>query len=135
MNRPRPVLTKAGIAGGITAIAGVLTFLGYASTAAKLGAEAQSIGGVGIAVVLILSHVLPALSAQKDVTPKDSPQADDGMPLVRADQLVAPPMPPSPAPTANAAVPGLDPESVLAAADALYPIAPPAVEVPAPDPA
>lgn len=87
LNRPRPVLTAAGIAGGITSLAGVLTWLGYVGPAADLSDRADTIGAVVVGVVAVGSHLLAGLHAQSKVTPVDQPQAHDGTPLVRAEPV------------------------------------------------
>jgi hypothetical protein len=88
LNRPRPVLTAAGISGLITSLAGVLTWLGYVGPAADLSNRAQTIGAIVVGAVAIGSHLLAALHAQGKVTPLEQPQDHDGTPLKRADQLV-----------------------------------------------
>lgn len=90
MNRPRPVITKASIAGLITSIAGVLTFLGYSQQATDLSTGSQSIAGVAIGIVLLASHILPALSAQKEVTPLVDPMTSASEQLIPAGTIVPP---------------------------------------------
>lgn len=84
MNRPRPVLTAAGVAGAVTSIAGIIAFLGYSDVATHLTAEAQGLGSAVIAALGFGSHLLAALHAQGKVTPGADPRADDGTKLVPA---------------------------------------------------
>jgi hypothetical protein len=80
MTRPRPVLTAGGIAGLVTSIAGVVTFLGVPDVADKLSTQAQTIGIVA-AVLLGLFHVGAAVVAQTKVTPNSDPRDAAGRPL------------------------------------------------------
>lgn len=85
--RPRPVLTSNAIAGGVTGLAGVLAFLGYANAATDLSGEAQGIGGAIAFLVPTLIHLVTGGVAQSKVTPLADPMADDGTPLVKATTL------------------------------------------------
>lgn len=95
LSRPRPVLTSAGIAGGITSLAGVLTFLGYDHASAHLSDSTSAITAVAIGVVGLGSHLLAALHGQGKVTPVTAPQDHDGMPLIRADIAASSPTAPA----------------------------------------
>lgn len=90
MNRPRPVLTRAGIAGAVTAVAALAGWLGYVGPAANLSAHADAIGGVIVAVLAYLPHHVAAKSAEKVVTPTADPRDDDGNPLTTVGDIVAP---------------------------------------------
>lgn len=92
MDRPRPVLTAAGISGLITSLAGVLTWLGYVAPAADLSARADVIGAIVVGAVTLGSHLLAGLHSQGKVTPVAQPQDHDGTPLVRAEPIATAPV-------------------------------------------
>lgn len=89
MNRPRPVLTAAGISGLITSLAGVLSWLGYVAPAADLSDRAGAIGAVAVGAVTLGAHLLAGLHGQARVTPLADPQTATGVALVPADQSPA----------------------------------------------
>jgi hypothetical protein len=118
MNRPRPVLTSNGIAGGVLGIAAVLTFLGYANAATSLSGEAQGIGGAVVFLLPLLSHLTAGHIAQQKVTPLESPVSADGTPLVPATtvaQVNATAVQPGAAPVVDG-VSTLDPATLAGAA-------------------
>jgi hypothetical protein len=96
VNRPRPVMTAAGISGLVTSLAGVVAWLGYVAPAKDLSDRAGAIGAIVVGAVTLGSHLLAGLHAQSKVTPVDRPQDHDGTALVRVDQAIisAVPAPP-----------------------------------------
>lgn len=84
MKRPRPVLTTAGVAGAVTSVAGILTWLGYSDAATHLSAESKTLVSLVIGAVTLASHLLAGLHAQAKVTPLEAPRTATGHKLVPA---------------------------------------------------
>ena len=87
IQRPRPVLTAAGLSALITSAAGVIAFLGYAGTSSTLSGNAQALGSAALVLVNFAVHLVGATFAQSHVTPVADPRTSDGTPLVPVTQL------------------------------------------------
>lgn len=92
MNRPRPVLTAAGISSAIVSLGGVLTFLGYAQ-GAELSAESQTITAVGFTLGVSIVHLIAGLIVQSHVTPLSSPVVPVTVASGPPKEQEAPPVP------------------------------------------
>lgn len=90
MQRPRPVLTSAGIAGAVHAVAVVLGFLGYTNAETSLDGETQTIVAIALFLVTAGAHVVAGLHAQQRVTPLDSPRDNSGTTLVPITDILTP---------------------------------------------
>lgn len=89
MQRPRPVVTAAGITGLVTSVAGILAFLGYANASAHISGAAQGIGAGVIGLLGLGSHLLASFHVQNQVTPLSDPRDALGRSLKAVDDGVS----------------------------------------------
>lgn len=74
MNRPRPVLTSAGITGAVQAVATIVGWLGYTNAETNIDGMTQTLVAVVLGILTLGGSIVHGLAAQAKVTPLSDPQ-------------------------------------------------------------